>query len=99
MMNEKHIDEYIQAEKSISPNPFLRTRIMTKIEAAQNVSAQRSTVLQRAVLTFSLIITAFIGYEIGKVFTPNVPSTEYSLNINDSHIENLSYYKFTNDGN
>ena len=64
---EKDIQEYILREKKINPNPWLATRIMTRIETPDQRMAPRwqSAFLAASILFAVLLGIVFIGETIG----------------------------------
>jgi len=86
MNTDKYINGYIQREKEIKPNPFLSTRIMSKIEAPL---AKRVKVWYSVAVAASISIVIFLGVQLGQITTPD---RNTALNINDSEIENFMYY-------
>lgn len=86
MNTDKHIKDYIQREREIQPNPFLSTRIMSKIEAPLE---EKTTVWYRVAVAASIGLVIFIGVQLGQL-SPTDRST--ALNINDSAIENFMYF-------
>ena len=90
MKTEDYINDFIKKEKATEPNPFLVTRIMAKIDAPVSKSVKIWQSLAVAA-SFSLVI--FIGIEIGNSY--NTASNYAVLNLNDSNIENLSIYNYT----
>jgi anti-sigma factor RsiW len=90
-------ESVIQEEKEQVSNPFLSTRIMAAIEAAEANIPQNSPVfikiLRPAVITISLAAAVFMGIMIGNSsdsanYSDAVP-LELAL-INDAHLESVS---------
>ncbi|MDD3787201.1 MAG: hypothetical protein PHO94_00725 [Petrimonas sp.] len=93
MKTEQYIDDFIKREKQTEHNPFLSTRVMAEIEKRQQPERRRTPVWQTVVVAASLAAVAFLGVSIGNSYQKSV-SHEFTMNINDSQIENLGYYNF-----
>lgn len=93
MNAEKNIQEFINREKQIQPNPFLSTRIMARIETPQVEIVSR---WKPVVLTVFLLLAVIMGISIGKSYRP--ASDSYTgVSINDSDIEGLAYFNMNGD--
>ena len=93
MNAEKNIQEFINREKQIQPNPFLSTRIMARIETSQVETVSR---WKPVVLTVFLLLAVVMGIGIGKSYRP--ASESYTgVSINDSDIEGLAYFNMNGD--
>lgn len=94
MNASKHIEAYIQAEKQVKANPFLKTRIMESLKPVRN---NKVPFWQSLVVATSLALAIAAGFAVGNMYNKQVQ--EYTaLNINDSSIENLNiYYKLSNE--
>lgn len=92
MKTEDFINEMIEEEKRLKSNPFLSTRIMTKIEAEQAPTKSKVYFLRSLTVAASFVLVIIIGIGIGRIYD-NKETTNYTaLNINDSQIENLNLY-------
>ena len=93
MNTEKDIQKYIEREKEIKPNPWLATRIMTRIETPDQRMAPR---WQSAFLAASILFAVLLGIGLGKVYSP-VSETYAGLSIDDSDIEGFAYFNLESD--
>ncbi len=93
MKTNRYIDDFIQREKEIEPNPFLSTKVMAKLENSKEIATVKQPIWRVVPIVASIAIAAFLGISIGNDYIEN-ESPEYVMNINDSQIENLSYYNF-----
>lgn len=88
MKTEDYLNDFISREKQTELNPYLSTRIMTKIESP---AKKRQSALQYFVLAGSISLVITVGILIGNIYSP--VSQHYSkLNINDSEIENFGFF-------
>lgn len=93
MKTEHHIDEFIRREKETVPNPYLSTRVMTKIEGLEKVKSKNASLWPALALAASIAAVAFLGVSIGNSYVES-GTPEKILNINDRQIENLGFYNF-----
>ncbi|MDD4822985.1 MAG: hypothetical protein PHI48_10575 [Bacteroidales bacterium] len=93
MNAEKNIQDFINREKQIQPNPFLSTRIMARIQTPQ---AEHVSRWRPVVLTVCLLLTIVMGIGLGKSYRPTV-DTYSGISINDSDIEGLAYFNMNGD--
>lgn len=91
MKTEGFIDEIIEKEKQIESNPFLSTRIMSKIATENTPLNKRVYFFRLLVVVASIALVMRIGVSIGKIYDENKIGN-ITLNINDYQIENLFYY-------
>lgn len=67
-------DRVINQEKGLLSNPFLSTRIMTRIENLETPEYNTIPILQRvlrpAIITASLAIAIFFGVMMGNIYQP-----------------------------
>lgn len=91
MKTEGLIDEMIEKEKQMESNPFLSTRIMSKIATENTPLNKRVYFFRLLVVVASIALVMRIGVSIGKIYDENKIGN-ITLNINDSQIENLFYY-------
>lgn len=93
MRTNQYIDDYIKREKETELNPFLITKVMAKIENSKETATARQPLWRVVPIAISFAIAAFVGVLIGNGYIEK-ESPEYVMNINDSQIENLSFYIF-----
>ncbi len=96
MKVDEYINDFIDRQKDIKPNPFLSTRIMAKIEnsiSAQPV-AKKASFWQTAALAVSIISVVISGVFIGNALSIDTQNSNV-ININDRQIENLNLYQFS----
>lgn len=91
MKTEGLIDEMIEKEKQMESNPFLSTRIMSKIATENTPLNKRVYFFRLLVVVASIALVMRIGVSIGKIYDENKIGN-ITLNINDYQIENLFYY-------
>lgn len=91
MKTEDVIDKVIEKEKQVESNPFLSTRIMSKIAIENTPLNKRIYFFRSLVAAASFALVIIIGVSIGKIYDEN-RSDDIVLNINDYQIENLMYY-------
>lgn len=96
MKTETYINEFIDREKQTEHSPFLATRIMSGIEAVVAEPAFRKILLwQKLAVAASFLLVVASGVAVGNKFTPK--SDSYAeLNVNDSQIENFTFYNAEN---
>lgn len=92
MKADDYINEVINKEKQIEPNPFLSTRIIARIEAPV---ARRVNLWQSFAVAASIGIVVFMGIELGGFYSNN-SENQTAIHINDSEIENFVYYNAEN---
>lgn len=88
MKTDQYIDELINKEKQTELNPYLTTRIMSRIENPMQKPVNR---WQTIVVATSIVFAIASGIELGKSYTSSSNNT-YGLYVNDSRIENFSLY-------
>jgi hypothetical protein len=89
MENKQNIlDQFIKHELEKKPTPFLTSNVMAGIEH----SRQRSNIVFNFAMATSVAAALLMGIFLGKNYTNNTASDAYSLNINDTHLENLHLY-------
>lgn len=93
MKTKQYIDEFIAREKQTAPNPFMRTRVMAQIEQSRQPKRRATIVWQSVAVAASLALVGLLGVSIGSRYEKSA-SLEQTILINDSQIENLSYYHF-----
>lgn len=93
MKPEDYIDDYIQRERQTKPNPFLSTKVLTKVDELEKSSIKKMPLWQTVSVAASIAIAAYFGISVGNSYIDN-QMPEVVMNINDSQIENLSYYNF-----
>lgn len=93
MNAEKNIQEFINRDKQIQPNPFLSTRIMARIETPQVEIVSR---WKPVVLTVFLLLAVIMGISIGKSYRP-ASDSDTGVSINDRDIEGLAYFNMNGD--
>lgn len=92
MKLDEYIDDFIRKEKREQVNPFLATRVLTKLsEAEKQEPAQgKYYVLKTLALAVSFALIVMLGIGFGNI---GRQAENYAfININDSQIENLSLY-------
>jgi hypothetical protein len=94
-------DKVIDEEKTTPFNPFLATRIMSKIESLdEQVTAPHKIfapkkALQLAIITTSLTVAVFFGILAGNLYSKtdtNNALPEELIYINDSNVESFALY-------
>jgi hypothetical protein len=91
MKTEDIIDKVIEKEKQVESNPFLATRIMSKI-TIENAPLNKIIYFFRSlVIAASIALVIITGVSIGKIYDEHRIDS-MALNINDSQMENLIYY-------
>lgn len=88
MKTEDYINQFIEREKQIEPNPFLGTRIMASIE---NPVTKRINTWQTIIAVASISLVMFLGFELSGIYSSI--ATQNQLSINDSQIEMLHYFQ------
>jgi hypothetical protein len=88
MKTEDYINQFIEREKQIEPNPFLGTRIMASIE---NPVTKRVNTWHTIIAVASISLVMFLGFELSTLYIST--STPNELSINDSHIEMFHFYQ------
>ncbi|MCW1736116.1 hypothetical protein [Anaerorudis cellulosivorans] len=95
MRIDDYIDNFIEGEKQIRPNPFLSTRVVAEIEKRQQAKAEKTPRWQAVMVAISIAAISLLGITIGNAYVDSV-SQEITMNINDNEIEKLDYYLFEN---
>lgn len=93
MKTEDVIDKVIEKEKQVESNPFLSTRIMSKIATENAPSNKRVYFFRLLVVAASIALVMRMGVSIGKIYDEH-RIDRMALNINDSQMENLIYYMY-----
>ncbi len=89
MENKQNIlDEFIKQELEMKPTPFLATNVMARIKHSRH----RNNIVFNFAMATSVAAALLMGIFLGKNYTNNTANDAYSLNINDTHIENLHLY-------
>lgn len=91
MKTKNNIDDFIRREKETTLNPYLSTRVMAKIERLEKLERRRTPIWQTFALAASIVAVSFLGISIGNSYVESY-TPDRILNINDRHIENLSFY-------
>ena len=92
MKLDRYIDDFIRNEKEVQVNPYLATRVLTKLEEQEEAAILRSTVpiWKKAVVAASIVLVMAAGYGLGSMVKGE---KEYiASNINDAQLENLNLY-------
>ncbi len=92
MKLDRYIDDFIRNEKEVQVNPYLATRVLTKLEEQEEAAILRSTVpiWKKAVVAASIVLVMAAGYGLGSMVKGE---KEYiAININDAQLENLNLY-------
>jgi hypothetical protein len=92
MKTDNYIDDLINREKQTEQNPYLATRIMSRIENPMKKTANR---WQTIAIAASIVFAIASGIGLGNSYTAN-PDNMDRLFVNDSHIENFSLYNIDN---
>lgn len=85
---DQFIDEFINKEKQTELNPYLATRIMSRIENPMQKPVNR---WQTIAIAASIIFAIVSGIGLGNSYTSNSDNAG-RLYVNDSQIENFSLY-------
>ncbi|GAB1360371.1 hypothetical protein MASR1M31_21760 [Porphyromonadaceae bacterium] len=92
----KRIDQYIEEEKTITPSPFMESRIMAAIENRVILSEQTHSpmrmVWQSAAIVVGIAILTGIGIATGNNYRQTIAQSSGVLMVNDNYIEQLSIY-------
>ena len=88
MKTDHYIDELINKEKQTEHNPFLATRIMSRIENPMQKPVKR---WQTIAVAASIVFAIVSGIGLGNSYTSTTDNIS-GLFVNDSQIENLSLY-------
>lgn len=88
MKTDHYIDELINKEKQTEHNPFLATRIMSRIENPTQKPVKR---WQTIAVAASIVFVIVSGIELGNSYISNSDQMD-GLYVNDSRIENFSLY-------
>lgn len=92
MKTENYIDELIYREKQTEHNPYMATRIMSRIESPMQKHVNRWQVIA---LAASVAVAVVLGIGLGNSYTSTSDNIS-GLYVNDSQIENLSLYNTDN---
>jgi len=92
MKTDHYIDELINTEKQTEFNPYLTTRIMSRIENPMQKPVNRwQTIAVAASIAFAIAS----GIGLGNSYTTTTDNMS-GLFVNDSQIESLSLYNTEN---
>lgn len=89
---DKLLDDFVSEERSMKVAPFMTTRLMSKIENTRIEKAwsiKPALAMLVVVCALSGVISA--GFVFGKTYSFD-PGTSHALTIDESSIENISYY-------
>jgi len=102
--NKNILDNFIDKELEIKPNPFLSAKVMDKIAAQNNESLNKSidkktthTFVFKITMATSAAAILALGVFLGSNYTyldkyNNQDNNSLALNINDTQLENLYLY-------
>jgi hypothetical protein len=96
MKTEEYIDNYIEQQLKIEPNPYLTTRIMSKLDSINEKNAFNFSPIQKIGITASIAASIMIGIMLGTNYKSDT-SNSMSININDSKIENFQIFDETDE--
>ena len=90
------VDIVIDHEKEMLPNPFLTTRIMSKIETIDGLFAEKSWlfnhILRPAIILSSLAAAIFLGILLGNIYPVNREPLPLEISlIDDLIIESVDF--------
>lgn len=91
---ERMLDTYIQKEKAVEVDYFLKTRIMSKVSSLNENKlhlTERIKFWQIIAVAASIAIAVTVGISLGSSYPSSLSSSD-KLVINDSHIENLDLF-------
>ena len=88
MKTDHYIDELINREKQTEHNPYLATRIMSRIENPLQKPVNR---WQTIAVAASIVFAIASGIGLGNSYS-STSNNMSGLNVNDSQIENFSLY-------
>lgn len=94
------VNQFIDEEKNVEPNPFLATRIMASVEALDRAEVGRSNlflhkVLKPVFISISIAAAAFFGVLTGGAYTVDAPHGQVPVELsylNDAQMESVDYY-------
>ena len=92
MKTDNYIDDLIKREKQTEANPYLATRIMSRIENPIQKPVSR---WQTIAVAASVVFAIASGIGLGNSYTPTSDNIS-GLYVNDSRIENFSLYNTEN---
>lgn len=86
------VDDFIKKERGLEPNPFLATRIMSKIERQKIEPVWKiGPAWARLAVASAFVLVVSGGFVLGKAYNATT-SIAQTLIIDDGRIENISYY-------
>ena len=88
MKTDHYIDELINKEKQTEHNPFLATRIMSRIENPMQKPVKR---WQTIAVAASIVFAIVSGIGLGNSYISSSDQMD-GLYVNDNRIENFSLY-------
>lgn len=91
MKPEEYIDNYIESQLKIEPNPFLTTQIMAKLDNMNEKNVFILSTIQKIGITVSIAASIMMGVILGTNYKSD-SSNVISININDSKIENFQIF-------
>ena len=96
------VDNYIRSERGVEPDPYLVTKLMTKIDSLNEIDEEYApgirdnriffSALYKVAIAASIALILFLGVSLGSSYKSSL-NNEISLNINDNQIENLHLYQ------
>ncbi|PKO99173.1 MAG: hypothetical protein CVU13_06485 [Bacteroidetes bacterium HGW-Bacteroidetes-8] len=96
------VDNYVKSERGIEPDPYLVTKLMSRIDSLERVEAEFApefrenhiffSTLYRVAIAAGIALILFLGVSIGSSYKGSL-NNEIALNINDNQIENLHLYQ------
>lgn len=92
MKTDNYLDDLINREKQTEQNPYLATRIMSRIDNPIQKPVNR---WQTIAIAASIVFAIASGIGLGNSYISNSNNMD-GLYVNDSHIENFSLYNTEN---
>lgn len=83
---DKHINDYINEEKKITPSPFLQNHIVANLNAER--TPQIISLWHSVAVAASVVAVVVSGFLIGSSYNLASKGNDYMV-INDSQIENF----------
>lgn len=104
-INKNILDNFIEKELEIKPNPFLAAKVMARINAQNNelegmhagkIEKTTHNVAFKIAMAVSAAAVLALGVFLGSNYISqeqyNSQNSRIALNINDTHLENLYLY-------
>lgn len=86
------IDSFVDQERSLSPNPFLATRVMASINS-QSEGPGRYSTWSVVAIAFSFLAAVGLGIKAGTLYSPAPREAATVVLVSDDQAEHFIFYQ------